>query len=277
MAFDFHSAKRGIILANPHRGYCTHFPENTMPAFQAVLDNGLHTIEIDTAMTADGQFVVIHDPTINRTSNGTGYVEQMTLAEIKQYDFGGYFGEAFKNTPIPELRDVLLWAVENGVGLVLELKQRRNHARCAEVLADLLRETNAVDNVILLGFDHVLINRVKTLLPQTKIQVVTLARYQNQLQAVLGSNADSVCCEYHYVTKEDLIAYKNAGLTTRLFLHSAKPGEIMSTTQRYNEKYGYDAESEILEWLREGLIDMLSHDDIGYLKEMVEKAGKVAY
>lgn len=275
MGFNFNVSEQGIILANSHRGYSTKYPENTMPAFVAALEAGTHSIELDVAMTKDEKIVVIHDFSIERVSNGEGYVEQMTLEELRQYDYGIKFAPQFANTEIPELRDVLLWAVKNNVGLVVEAKQRRNHQRFAEILTELLKETNSVDNILLLGFDHVLINRIKTLLPEVKLQVVTLARYNDQLAAVQGSHASSACVEYHYVSKDDLIAYKKAGLSTRLYLHESKDG--IPTIEAYNQKYGYDTESEIIEWLREGLIDMLSHDDIPYLKKLIEEAGKIAY
>ncbi|HDX1192980.1 TPA: glycerophosphodiester phosphodiesterase [Pasteurella multocida] len=274
MAFNFNVSEQNRILANSHRGYSTKYPENTMPAFIGALEAGTRSIELDVAMSKDEQIVVIHDFSIERVSNGVGYVEQMTLAELQQYDYGVSFAPEFADTPIPLLKEVLLWAVENDVGLVVEAKQRRNHQRFAEVLVNLLQETNAVDNVLLLGFDHVLINRVKTLLPEVKLQVVTLARYHDQLTAVLASNASSVCVEYHYVGKEDLIAYKKAGLSVRLYLHESKGEPILKT---YNKKYGYDVENEIIGWLSEGLIDMLSHDDIPYLKYLIDKSGKMVY
>lgn len=274
MSFNFNVSEQGIILANSHRGYSHIYPENTMHAFKGALEAGTKSIELDVAMTKDEKLVVIHDFSIERVSNGTGYVEQMTLAELRQYDFGIKFGKEFANTPIPELHEVLTWAVENDVGLIVEAKQRKNHQRFAERLVEELKRTNSVDNILLLGFDHVLINRVKTLMPEIRLQVVTLARYNQQLEAVLGSNASSACVEYHYVGKDDLIAYKKAGLSTRLYLHEYKDNE--PTLKTYNKKYGYDAESEVIEWLREGLIDMLSHDDIPYLKELIEKAGKKA-
>ncbi|WP_244154842.1 glycerophosphodiester phosphodiesterase [Rodentibacter heidelbergensis] len=259
-------------MANSHRGYSHKYPENTMPAFIAAVEAGTKSIEIDVLMTKDEKLVVIHDFSIERVSNGTGYVEQMSLEELRQYDFGIKKGKEFANTPIPELREVLLWAVENDVGLVVEAKPHRNHQRFAEVLAKEIRATNSVTNIQLLGFDHVLINRVKTLYPEVQLQVVTLARYNRQLDAVLGSNASCVCCEYHYVSKDDLLAYKKAGLITRLYLHEYKNNE--PTLKTYSKKYGYDVENEVIEWLREGLIDMLSHDDIDYLKILITKAGK---
>lgn len=272
MSFNFNVSSQGIILANSHRGYSYKYPENTMHAFKAAVAEGTKSIELDVAMTKDEKLVVIHDFSIERVSNGEGYVEQMTLAELRQYDFGIKKGEEFANTPIPELREVLLWAVENDVGLVVEAKQRRRHQRFAEVLAAEIKATNSVNNIQLLGFDHVLINRVKAIYPEVQLQVVTLARYNKQLEAVQGSNAACVCCEYHYVGKDDLIAYKKAGLITRLYLHEYQNNE--PTLKTYNKKYGYDAESEVIEWLSEGLIDMLSHDDIPYLKELIAKAGK---
>lgn len=275
MGFNFIVADQGVVLANSHRGYSHCYPENTMPAFEAALAAGTHSIELDIHMTKDEKLVVHHDFTIDRVSTGTGYVEQMTLAELKQYDYGVKFDPKFAGTQIPELSEVLQWAVANHVGVVLEVKQKQHHQRCAEVLAEVLLATNAVDNVLLLAFDHVLINRVKAIIPQVKLQVVTLARYNKQLEATLGSNASSACVEYHYIHRDDLIAYKQAGLSVRLYLHESPQGQEI--TQVYNEKYGFDVESEIIGWLREGLIDMLSHDDIPYLCKLIEKAGKKPY
>lgn len=275
MKFNFNVSTQGIVLANSHRGYSHKYPENTMHAFIGAVKAGTHSIELDIAMTKDEKIVVIHDFSIERVSNGEGYVEQMTLAELRQYDYGVKFAPEFAGTEISELREVLLWAVKNNLGLIVEVKQRRNHQRFAEVLADLLNETHSTEHVLLLGFNHRLINKVKHLLPEVQLQVVTLARYNDQLAAVLASNASSVCVEYHYVEKEDLIAYKNAGLSVRLYLHETKNG--IYPIQAYETKYGYEVESEIIEWLREGLIDMLSHDDIEYLKMLIEKAGKIPY
>lgn len=274
MAFEFNVTDKGLVLANSHRGYSDKFPENTMPAFIGALEAGTRSLELDVAMTKDEKLVVIHDFLIDRVSNGTGYVAQMTLAELQQYDFGIKFAPEFQGTKIPELETVLKWAVEHNVGLVVEAKQRKYHQRFAEVLVEMLKRTGATDQILLLAFDHVLINRVKKLLPEVRLQVVTLARYNQQLEAVLGSNASSVCVEYHYVGKEDLIAYKKAGLSVRLYLHESKDIPILEV---YKQKYGYDTEPEILEWIREGLIDMLSHDDIPYLKSLIEKAGKTPY
>lgn len=243
-----------------------------MPAFVSAVKRKTSCIEIDIAMTADGELVVIHDPSVDRTSNGTGYVEQMTLAELNTLDFGGWFSASFCNTPLPKFRAVLEWAIEQNVGLVVEAKQRRNHEQFAKTFSALIECTpNALAHIQLLGFDHSLVNRVKAHLPAIQLQVVTLARYQHSLSAVLESNASSVCVEYPYTTQSMLEDYKKAGLTTRLYLPNKE--QNMKPTQWFNQYYGYDVHSEIIQWLQRGLIDMISHDDIDMLKALVHEAG----
>ena len=77
-----------MALVIAHRGASAYAPENTMPAFEKALELGAEGIELDVHMTADGEIVVIHDHTIDRTSNGKGMVKDLTLDEIKKFDFG---------------------------------------------------------------------------------------------------------------------------------------------------------------------------------------------
>lgn len=272
MAFNFHRAAQGMVLANSHRGYSSRAPENTFPAFEAARRAGTRCIEIDTHLTADNQLVVTHDHRIDRVSTGQGFVAQLTYPQLLEYDFGVKYHPAFAGTPIPLLAQVLRWAVEQGMGLVVEVKQRQRHDEFVAALIQLLRaRPQAINHIQLLGFDHVLINRVKVQIPALALQVVTLERYNNQLAAVQQSNASCVCVEYEFAHIDDLRAYKNAGLGVRLYLHEVKNG--MEPLIQYQHKFGYDSRPEILGWLREGLIDMLSHDDIPYLQGLIEAAG----
>jgi glycerophosphoryl diester phosphodiesterase len=272
MTFNFHQASQGIVLANTHRGCSSHYPENTFPAFIAARAAGTHCIEIDIHLTADDQLVVIHDYRIDRVSTGVGFVEQMTLAELRQYDFGIKYHPDFAGTPIPLLEEVLCWAVAENVGLVVEVKQRLRHEDFIHHLVALLQSMpEAISHIQLLGFNHVLINRVKAHIPRLALQVVTLERYNNQLAAVLQSNASCVCFEYDFAHVDDLRAYKKAGLGVRMYLPETKNG--MTPLEQYEYKFGYSSRSEIVGWLHEGLIDMLSHDDIDYLKGLIEEAG----
>ncbi|MDG1645893.1 glycerophosphodiester phosphodiesterase [Klebsiella huaxiensis] len=272
MVFTFHRAAEGIVLANSHRGYSNCAPENTFPAFEAARLAGTHCIEIDIHLTADNQLVVTHDHRIDRVSTGQGFVEQLTYPQLLESDFGVKYHPAFSGTRIPLLADVLRWAVENHMGLIVEVKQRRRHDEFVEVLVQLLRAMpETIGHIQLLGFNHVLINRVKAQIPELALQVVTLARYNDQLAAVQQSHASCVCFEYEFAHVDDLRAYKKAGLGVRMYLHEVKNG--MDPLTQYQHKFGYDSRPEIMSWLRDGLIDMLSHDDIPYLQGLIEEAG----
>lgn len=272
MAFTFHRAAEGIVLANSHRGYSSCAPENTFPAFEAARRAGTHCIEIDIHLTADNQLVVTHDHRIDRVSTGQGFVEQLTYPQLLESDFGVKYHSAFSGTRIPLLADVLRWAVDNRMGLIVEVKQRRRHDEFVNALVELLRAmSEAIGHIQLLGFNHVLINRVKAQIPELALQVVTLERYNNQLAAVQQSHASCVCFEYEFAHVDDLRAYKKAGLGVRMYLHEVKNG--MDPLTQYQHKFGYDSRPEIMSWLREGLIDMLSHDDIPYLQGLIEEAG----
>ncbi|VUS65520.1 glycerophosphodiester phosphodiesterase [Klebsiella huaxiensis] len=272
MVFTFHRAAEGIVLANSHRGYSSCAPENTFPAFEAARLAGTHCIEIDIHLTADNQLVVTHDHRIDRVSTGQGFVEQLTYPQLLESDFGVKYHPAFSGTRIPLLADVLRWAVENHMGLIVEVKQRRRHDEFVEVLVQLLRAMpETIGHIQLLGFNHVLINRVKAQIPELALQVVTLERYNDQLAAVQQSHASCVCFEYEFAHVDDLRAYKKAGLGVRMYLHEVKNG--MDPLTQYQHKFGYDSRPEIMSWLHDGLIDMLSHDDIPYLQGLIEEAG----
>ena len=90
-----------------HRGFSTVAPENSMPAFGAAIALGAEEIEFDLWYTADDEIVSIHDPTLDRVSNGTGKVYEHTLAELQALDFGVEFGDKFKGLRIVTFEEIL--------------------------------------------------------------------------------------------------------------------------------------------------------------------------
>ncbi len=97
----------------PERGLCAHRgamktqPENTIPAFRAAVEAGAQMIEFDVWLTKDNQMVVLHDETVDRTTNGTGNVSELTLDEIKKLDAGSWKSAEFKGIQIPTFSEVL--------------------------------------------------------------------------------------------------------------------------------------------------------------------------
>lgn len=96
--------ERPTIFA--HRGSSAHAPENTLVAFKLALDQRADGIELDVKLSADGQIVVMHDDTVDRTTNGTGRVKSLTLRELKQLDAGLKFESKYKDERIPTLAEV---------------------------------------------------------------------------------------------------------------------------------------------------------------------------
>lgn len=95
-----------IILA-AHRGDKKTCPENTMPAFEKAIAFGVDMIETDIHMTLDGRLIIMHDRSTKRTTGHDGFTNEMTLAEIKELDAGGWFSEEYKNTPVPTVQEFI--------------------------------------------------------------------------------------------------------------------------------------------------------------------------
>lgn len=100
----FNTFPRPILFA--HRGDNVSAPENTLPAFSQALQKGADGIELDAKLTADGHVIVIHDETVNRTTEGAGRVGSFTLEAIRKLDAGSWFDPKFAGTKIPLLEEV---------------------------------------------------------------------------------------------------------------------------------------------------------------------------
>lgn len=110
-----------------HRGYSTDAPENTLPAYYLSYKHGFKFVETDISFTSDGVPVLLHDSTINRTSNGTGNINDLTFAQVREYDFGSWFSAAFTGTKIPSLAEFLVFCRNTGLHPYLELKNTTSY------------------------------------------------------------------------------------------------------------------------------------------------------
>ena len=94
-----------VVVA--HRGYSAVAPENTLAAFRAAIEAGAPAAECDVYCTSDGHVVLLHDNTVDRTTDGTGPITGMTLEQVKQLDAGSWKGEQYKGEPVPTLAETL--------------------------------------------------------------------------------------------------------------------------------------------------------------------------
>ncbi|HNN12507.1 MAG TPA: glycerophosphodiester phosphodiesterase family protein [Anaerolineales bacterium] len=95
---------RPLLLA--HRGDLAHAPENSLPSFSQAIQKGADGVELDAKLTIDGHVIVIHDPTVDRTTNGSGKVASFTLDNIRKLDAGSWFDARFAGTKVPLLEEV---------------------------------------------------------------------------------------------------------------------------------------------------------------------------
>jgi glycerophosphoryl diester phosphodiesterase len=160
-----------VIVA--HRGAPRQAPENTMEAFRLAADAGADAIELDVHLTADSQLAVIHDETLERTTDHTGRVADQTMDEIRGADAGATFSRADdsgfpfadRGLRVPELAEVLEWLPES-LGLVIEIKARA--AADAVVSAVTAHPVLASGRLSVISFDEATIERVRELNPEIR-------------------------------------------------------------------------------------------------------------
>jgi len=133
-----------------HRGAVAHAPENTLPAFEKALALGVHGVECDILVTADGAVVLSHDGTIDRCSDGTGRVGDMTLAQLRERDFGSWFSEDFTGTQIPTLGE-FLDTVRSADLILVELKT--NEGDIAAKAVEAVRARGLMAKTVFQSFD----------------------------------------------------------------------------------------------------------------------------
>lgn len=144
---------RGNIEFVGHQGLPELAPKNTIPSFEYAIYGGFESCVINVNYTSDGELVVLHDDTIDSTSNGTGNIHTMTYQEVSQYDFGSWFGEGYSNVKIPKLEEVLLLFAKTGVKPVIRWNDLMTDPTLISKLFGLLEQYNLKDKTTILGFD----------------------------------------------------------------------------------------------------------------------------
>ncbi|NLB20250.1 MAG: glycerophosphodiester phosphodiesterase [Clostridium sp.] len=165
-----------IIYA--HRGNSSKYPENTMLAFESAIALGADGIETDVHLTKDGVLVITHDEEISRVSTGKGMIKDLTLEELRQYDFGSFKGEEFSGQLIPTLDDLLDLVEDNDVLLNIEIKMGFIlYPGLEEKLYKKIKERGFMDRTIFSSFNHYSLAMLKEIDPTVK----TGALYQSGL------------------------------------------------------------------------------------------------
>ena len=150
-----------------HRGYSGKYPENTMLAFRKAIEAGADGVEMDVQLSKDGEVVVIHDETLDRTTTGTGFVKDYTLAELKQFDAGKIKGGKYGFQEIPTFDEFCAWLAETDCVANVELKTSIiYYPHLEEKCIEIIRRHKVEEKVFISSFNHMSLIRVKELAPE---------------------------------------------------------------------------------------------------------------
>ena len=173
-----------------HRGAPADEPENTLRSFARALAVGVAAVELDVQLTKDGRLAVIHDETLDRTTNGKGRVKDFTLAELKRLDAG-------RGEPVPSLEEVFD-LVQGKANLLVELKQ----PEAAGALLDFFQERRAFEFATIISFWHPAVKALKKAEPRLNTGVLMVGCPADPVGLARAADADALVLQYAYVTPE---------------------------------------------------------------------------
>lgn len=158
LAIDYDQNVKGVN----HRGYSTSAPENTIPAYIMSKKMGFTYVECDVSFTSDGVPVLLHDSTIDRTSNGSGSINGLTLEEVKQYDFGSWKGEQYAGTQIPTFAEFIKCCKDICLHPYIELKSNGSYTQeQINGIVDIVKENGMSGKVTYISFSLKFLQYVK--------------------------------------------------------------------------------------------------------------------
>ncbi|MBD3287270.1 glycerophosphodiester phosphodiesterase [candidate division KSB1 bacterium] len=183
-----------------HRGSSGNAPENTLSAIKQAVDENADYIEIDIHITKDEQIILMHDDRVDRTTNGEGYVHDLTYPEILRLDAGSWFDSNFKDERVPTLEEVID-LVQGHVHLNIEIKSNVFIPAHIEKLIQLIDERDFGEQCILTSFQRSYIEMIHHISPMLRTGLIM--NYMPHPQKMLLEDAfDVLSCNYRLVSKD---------------------------------------------------------------------------
>lgn len=165
-------ANNGEVSVISHRGAAAIAPENTFSGVRAGVESGAPFIEIDVRMTEDRVLVLMHDSTVDRTTDGSGKVNGLSWGYLSTLDAGSWFGDEFKGEPVPRLDSVLEYMKGKPSTLVIEVKSPDSYPGIETILTGALRHYDMEREAVLISFDGGWIERAGRLMPDATLGVL---------------------------------------------------------------------------------------------------------
>ena len=198
------------MLIYAHRGYSANYPENTLSAFEAALPY-VDGIELDVQLSKDGRLVVIHDETVDRTTDGNGWVKDMTLQELRQLKIDGY-------ERIPTLEEVLGLIERSNVTLNIELKTDQYAYPGIERLAWFaVNEFELDDRVVFSSFNRETLVRMRDVAPVARLAVLTLTGESDTVSFAETIRAEAIHAQAEFIGSKAWEEMRRTPLEARLY------------------------------------------------------------
>lgn len=207
-----------------HRGLSRLAPENTLAAFRALKPHRVPWLETDLDLTADGDIIILHDADLDRTTDHTGSVHELTHTELANVDAGSWFGDAFIGEPLPTLDQVMAIVNEDQLNVNFELKAhladdpvRRD--QLIDQFSDALGHLNPKSDILVSSFSPEMLQRFSAVQPDVK----TAALFKKEqldldwISIAKAAGASAVHPEVVGLTKERVQAMKTAGLDVNVW------------------------------------------------------------
>lgn len=213
------------ILKIGHRGAMGHEPENTIRSFKKALELNVDAIELDVYVCKTGELVVIHDDKIDRTTNGTGYTEDKTFAELRQLDAGE--GEL-----IPTLEEVLD-LVDKRVIVNIELKGRSTAFATYQIIDKYIINNGWTElDFMVSSFDHHELNKFKHLYPQIPIGVLLEGIPLTYADCAVQLNAQSINLSIDFINQDFVNDAHKKGL--KVYVYTVNDYDDISKIKKLN-------------------------------------------
>jgi glycerophosphoryl diester phosphodiesterase len=210
-----------VIIA--HRGASAYAPENTLAAVQMAMDQRAEMVEVDILLSKDGVPVLLHDPSLNRTTSGQGLVTDFTLDELKKLDAGSWFSEDFKGETIPTVEE-LLQLIKGKISVNLEIKTQALtdtlEGGIVQKVVDLVRKHGMEHHVIFSSFDPRAIRQLKEYAPEIPGAILYYAELygdKHPVDIVRELRADAFNCSWKEIRQDWLDSLHSQNIPVNIY------------------------------------------------------------
>jgi glycerophosphoryl diester phosphodiesterase len=227
--------KESKIISVNHRGYSVAAPENTLPAFILSAQKGFSYVECDVSFTKDGVAVLLHDDTIDRTSNGTGSIADLYYKDLIELDFGSWFSKEYEGTQIPTFIEFIKCCRDYNLHPYIEIKDGGYSESQIQQIVDIVYEYGMIRNATFISFNSQFLTWVKNYCDIARIGFIEKTASAAGIATAQSLKTDNnyvfLSTKYTKLTDEVLTLCKDAGLPVEIWL--VNDAEYIKTMDTY--------------------------------------------